>query len=107
MHIRKTPLSAVVVKGEFFVIETEQVQNSGVVVVDRDGLVARKVAHFIGSAVAETRLQSRARHPNCEDMLVMISPLAVHALRDGGATEFRGPENEGVVEQAAGLQVLQ
>ena len=106
MHIGEASLDAVVVKGEPFVIQAEQVQNGGVEIVNAHWLVRREIADFVGSAVAETRLQSRSSHPNGEDVLMMITALAVDALSDGRAAKFSRPEHECIFEEAAGFQIL-
>ena len=56
VHISEPSLDAVVIEGEFFVIDSEEVQDGGVEVVDLNRILGDVIADFIGLAEAEPRL---------------------------------------------------
>ena len=75
MHIGQAEVSAAVAIGQAFVIETQQVQDRGVQVVDVDGVLGGHVAELIGVAVGETTFHAAAGEPHREASAVMISTL--------------------------------
>ena len=106
MNIREPPRSAVVVVGEPFVVEAEQVEDGRVEVVDVDHVFDGLVAELVGGTEAEPMLDARAGEPGGEALGVVVAargPL----LERGHAAELGGPDDERVVEQSAGLEVDQ
>src|SRR5262249_34357726 len=107
VNIGQAALDAVVVEGEFLVIEAEQVQQRGVQVVNAGRPLGRLVADLVGGAVMEPRLQPRAGHPDGEDELMVVAALAADALSERRPAELAVEQYQRVVEQAARLQVAQ
>ena len=70
---------------EFLVVETEQVQDGGVKVVEVDLSGDRAEAEFIGLAVHETAFDPAAGHPGAEALGLM---LAVAGLPQDGLDLF-------------------
>ena len=106
MHVGKAAVDAVFAEGEFFVIEAELVEDGGVDVVDLGGVfaVGGFVAPLVAFAVGDAAFDAAAGEPVGEDVLVVVATFA--ALGRGHAAEFGGPEDEGVVEHAALLEIL-
>ena len=73
MHIRQSPLQAVVEVREAFVVEAQEVQDGCVEIVNGRGMFGRFVAHFVGRAPGESRFHSGTSEPTGEDMLVRVS----------------------------------
>src|ERR1700687_1873764 len=71
-------------------------QNGGVQVVTIGGLV--------DGSVGDTALDAAAGQPRGEGVRIVVAAFA--ALTARHATEFRRPNDDGAVEQAAGFQVL-
>src|ERR1700687_2130408 len=79
-------------------------QNGGVQVVTIGGLVHGFVGPFVAFSVGDTALDAAAGQPRGEGVRIVVAAFA--ALTARHATEFRRPNDDGAVEQAAGFQVL-
>ena len=73
MHIGQSSLDSVVIVGEPLVIDSKQMQDGGVKVIDSHGVPGRLVREFVGLAEADSRLQPRAGHPRGEDVRMMVA----------------------------------
>ena len=83
-------------------------EESGVKVVDVDGVADDVVAELVGFAVDETFLETTAGHPHGEAARVVVASEVVFgdiALTVGGAAEFAAPDDEGFVEETALFEV--
>ena len=80
-------------------IESQEVQQGGVPVVDVHPLVDGLVAIVVGRAVSDAPLHAAAGHPEREALVVVIA--AVGPLPVRRATELAPPDDERIVEQAA------
>jgi len=101
--------------GQSFVIQTKQVQKSGVKIVYVNRAVGDSVTEFIGSSMDMSRFHSASRHPNRKSFLVVISanialfsrhPCSARPLGHRSATEFSAPDDQSLVKQAPFLEVL-
>src|SRR5437867_6350263 len=106
MHIGKSAVDAAVAEGELLVVEAEQVEHGGMDVVNGRGMVPveRLVAPRVAFAMSDAAADATAAQPVGEAKRIVVAPFA--ALRTGHAAELGSPENHGVVEQAALLEVL-
>src|SRR5712692_2564994 len=91
--------------GETFMIQAEQMQHGRVEISYRDRILDGAVAKLVRSAICHAAAGSSAGDPDAECILVMVAP--VRALRHWGAAELAGPEDQGVIQQAAPLQIGQ
>ena len=78
-------------------------EDRGVQVVDVDDVLHGGVAEFVGGAVGDAALDAAAGHPDREALDVVVAAVA---LGHRGAAELAAPDDEGVVEHPALLQVL-
>ena len=78
MDIGQASSDPVVVEGQLFVVDTEQVQHSCVEVVPRDRMLGDLPADFIGLAEGDARSQSRTGEPAGKCVFVVISAPANH-----------------------------
>ena len=76
-------------------------------IADVDHIIDGVVAEFIGGAVTDSALDSASGHPHGKTLDVVITTGASLALEHGSASEFASPDDKGVVEQTALLQVRQ
>ena len=95
--------------GEATVIDAEEVEDGGVHVADVDGVLSDVVGEVVGFSVNRAPLDAASGHPDGETAGMVIASVvgaAETSLTVDGATEFSAPDDEGVVEQAAVLEVL-
>ena len=87
-------------------IEAEEVQDGGVDIVALGEVraVSGLVAPFVARAMGDAALDAPAGEPVGEDEGVVVAPFA--ALGAGHAAELSGPEDQGVLEHAAVLEIL-
>ena len=97
--------AAVVGVGEFFVIESELVENGGVDVVNVGFVDGGVVADFIRLAVADPAFDSASGHPGGEAVRVVIAAGFGGFLGKRQASEFAPPNDEGVLKEAALFEV--
>src|SRR5262245_15888174 len=103
VDIREATVDAVVAERELRVVDAEQMQDRGVEIVTRRRPGRRLPRPAIAFPVCDPRLDSRTGEPRDEGAAVVIA--AVAPLRERHAAEFRRPDQERVVEQAALLQI--
>lgn len=100
MDVGEAAFDSIVVEAEAFVIESKDVENSGVKIVNGrdsfDGLVAK----FIGGSVAERSFYSGAGQPGGEAAGIVIA-AAGPFLEGGHASKFGTENDEGIFEQAS------
>ena len=89
--------------GQFFVIQTEEVKEGGVEIVDVNRAVGNPVTQVIRAAMNMTGFDSTSCHPNREGFLVMVTTVS---LSHGGTTKFSTPDNQCLVKQSSFLEVL-
>ena len=107
VDVGEAALDAVVVEGEAFVVNAQQVEGGGVEVVGVSGVLGGFPAEFVGGPVADASLGSSARQPSGEGPCVVVAPESPATLGGGLAPELGGADDKGFVEQAVGLEVLQ
>ena len=105
VHVGQPALDAVVVIHQPRVLDSEQVQDRGVEVVDRDRVLGDLVADFIRCAVRDPAFQARTGHPGGEGERVMVATTRADAFGERSASELARPEHERVVQEAAAFQV--
>jgi len=87
------------------VIESELVEDGGVDVVDVGFIDDGVVADLVGLAVADAAFDSTAGHPGGEAMGVVVAAGFGGFLCEGEPSEFAAPDDEGVFEEAALIEV--
>lgn len=110
VNVRKPSLDAVVVECQLFVINPEEMQDRGMKVMPRDGILDRLPTDVVSGSVGDPRLQAATGSPNGETALVVVPAGADDALARLGERrppEFRREEDEGVLEHASTLKVGQ
>src|SRR5262245_53486903 len=100
VHIRQPKIASLEKVGQFFVIESEQVQQRGVEVMDVDFVDLRFVAEIVGLPVDEARFAAAARKPNGEAGWAVVASgegvvLAAAVFFHRSASEFGAANDEG------------
>ena len=105
MDVGEAEVAALELEGELLVVEAEQVQQGRVQVVDV-GLVLDAVeAEFVGLAVGDAGADAAAGEPHGEGVDVVVAAGLVAVFAHRRAAEFAAPDDQGLLEQAAGLEV--
>lgn len=105
VDIGQTIVAALESEGQAGVIESEQMQDRGVEVVDMDWVLDSVEPKVIGFAVDPAFFQSTAGHPNAEGSVVVVSTI-IATLDHRRASEFASPDHEGVFEQSESFEIL-
>lgn len=75
MHIREPVIAAEVSPGEFFVIESELMQDGGVKVVEVDLAGDGAEAEIVRLAVREARFDAATGHPGAKALGLMLAAV--------------------------------
>src|SRR2546425_1743949 len=105
MHVGQAPVDSIVSKRELLVVDPQEVKDCGVHVVTIGRIFGHAEGPFVAFTVGYASLDAAPREPVRESVRVMVSALA--SLAAGHASEFGRPENDGIIQQATGLEVLQ
>ena len=82
MDVGQAALDAVVVVGQPLMIESEQMQDRGMEVIDRYWILTHPVADLVGRPVTEPRLQAGSGEPAGEGVLIMIAASLAFSERN-------------------------
>src|SRR5260221_10328578 len=103
MYVGEAHVSAIERVCQTLVVEPEQMQDRGVEIEHRYGLLGDLVAEVIGTADDLAARNAAARHPDAEGVRIMVASDV--ALRNWHAAELGMPYYQRLVEHAAALQV--
>ena len=112
MDIGETELTALVAEGKALVVDTKEVQQGGVKVVNVDGVLGDGVAKFVGLAIYMASFGAATSHPDGVGFLMVITAglstgltIATGGLGHRSATELGIPNNEGIFKKTAFLEI--
>src|SRR5262249_27051733 len=103
VDVGQAEVAAGVPERQPLVVQTHEMKNGRVQVVDVDAVLDGTEAELVRRPVGHAALDAAAGHPHREAPVVVVA--AVAALAGRGAAELAAPDDERVVEQAALLQV--
>ena len=86
-------------------VDAQGVQDRGVDVVDVEPVFDGMEAEVVGLADDDALFHAAAGHPHGESIGVMVAAVAF--LGHGRAAELTAPDDQGLVEQAPALEVLE
>src|SRR5437867_3863331 len=104
VHIGEPALNAVMIEGESLMVQSQQMEEGGVKVVDRADALDRLVTELVRCAVAESTFHSRPGQPHAESMRVVVAAAGA-LLKGRHPAEFGDPGNHRLIEQTAVFQV--
>ena len=78
-------------------VESEQVENGGVEVVQAEDVLFRLPTEFVGASIAEGCVDARSRQPGRKAEGVVV-PSAGSLLEGGHAPELGAPDHQDVVQ---------
>ena len=105
----KALLQALKGKTEAVVVDTHAVQDSGVHLVEVNGVLRNVVAEVISRSVAHACLDTSAGHPHAEVAGVVVTAVVLpcqFALAIGSTPEFTAENNQRVLQHAPLLEIL-
>ena len=103
MHIGEPEISPRVAIGQSFVIDPQEVEESGVKIVHADLVLDSEVAKVVGRPVDRAALHPPTGKPQSETVGIVISTVAI--LRYRRASEFRAENDQRTIEETSLLEV--
>ena len=103
--VGQAEVAAAVAVRQPLVIEAHEVQDRGVQVVDVHAVLDRLHPQFVRRAVNHAAFNAPAGQPHRETQAMVVAALGSFGVRC--PAEFTAPDDQGVVEQAAGFQIRQ
>jgi hypothetical protein len=106
VHVREAEVAALETERQPLVIEAEQVKDRGVQIVNVRAVLHRVEAEFVRAADAHAAFEAAAGEPHGEGVDVVIAAGGFAHLAHRRAAEFAAPDDDGVIEQAALLEIF-
>ena len=103
VHISQAKVASAIPEGQFFVVDSHQMQQRRVEIVDVHFLLGGVPAEVVGGSVNESRADTSPSE--AEGVAVRMMFAAVGALAGWGSAEFTAPNDQRIVEQSARLEV--
>ena len=107
MDVRQSTIETVLAVGQSFVVDTKQVKDSCVEVMDRDFVRDGFVSKLIRLTERKRGFDSCTSKPRGEALNVVISAGFLGRLHGGHPSEFRTPYDKRILQHAALFQVAQ
>lgn len=103
MDIGEAEVASGIAVGELLVIESHEVQDGRVKVVDVHAFVDGGEAEVVAGAVHATAFHAASGEPDGEAVIVVVASLGTFGGR--GSAELAAPKDEGVIEEPAFLEI--
>ena len=101
--IRESEVSSAVAKSKPFVIESQQVQESRMKVVDMNWIGTHVDSVVIGFTMNNARFDTSSCQPGRKDPMMMFPTFGILCCIKGGSTELSGPNHKGILKHPARL----
>ena len=105
MNIREPAFDSIVIKTQSLVIETENVEDRGIKIINGGDSFHGLMAKFISRTIAERSFHAGSGQPGGEAIRIMITTTRA-LLESRHTAELRAENDERVVEQASDLKVF-
>ena len=92
VHISQAEVASAVPKGQFFVVDSHQVQQRRVEIVDVHFLLGSVPAEVVGGSESESRADTGPSEAEGVAVRMMLAPIS--ALTGGGSAEFPAPNDQ-------------
>lgn len=109
VDIRQPVVAALEEIGQALVVDAEEVEEGGMEVVDMDRILRYVVAKLVRRAIGKAWADAATGKPKGETAGMVVPAIVVTGqfpLAVGGPAKFPAPDNEGVVQEPALLEVL-
>ena len=107
MDVRQSTIETVLAVGQSFVVDTKQVKDSCVEVMDRDFVRDGFVSKLIRLTERKRGFDSCTSKPCREPLDVVVSPGCFGSLHRGHPAELGTPDNQGILQHASLLHIGQ
>ena len=113
MDVRQAKIPTRIVERQALVVEAHQVQNRRVKVVHVHAILDRLETELVSSAIDRTTFDAPTGHPHAKTVRVVVAPVrcydgcAVGDLNPWRPAELATPDDKGLIEHAALLEVLE
>ena len=97
MNIGESAVDAIVVKRQLLMIETQQVKNGGMQVINGTDRIHGLMAKFVGGSMREGSLYTSTREPYGEPVWIMVASVGP-LLKRWHPPEVGHPYNQSVFE---------
>ena len=104
MNIGQADVTTAEAVGKLLVIDSEEVEKGCMEVVDLQRVFNGLVAPLVGGAEDCSGFDPGSRHPERETEFVVIPAIAT--LGEWSPAELSGPQDKGIIQHAAGLEIL-
>ena len=108
MHIRQTEAPPLKLVKQLLVVNAHQVHQSRMKIMHMHRVFDNVVTEIIGFAKAESRFDSRTRHPHRETTRMVIPPVIVggkNTLRVHRTAKFTTPDHQRILQHAPAFEV--
>ena len=104
MHIGQAEVPALETESQSGVIDSQQMQDRGLKVVDGNGILNGLEAEIVGSSVSHAWLDPSTCHPDSKCVWMVIAAPGFDfldfALKEWSSAKFAAPDDERFIEQA-------
>src|SRR5262245_53864113 len=104
VHVSQSEVAAAIEVRKPGVVDSQQVQDRGMQIVNVHPVFDRIVAKLVGGTISDATLHAAACHPHAVPIRVMVTTVS---LGNGCPTKLRSPQNQGVVQETTRLQILE
>ena len=107
-NIRQPVPATQVFKNQFFMIQAQLMQNSGLKIVHMHRIFDDIVAKLVGFAIHNSWFNTTARHPDPEAARMMIASIIIFgqfALTIVGTAKFTAPDHQCFIQQPPLFQI--
>ena len=105
MHVRQPIIPPLELVGQFEVVDSKQVEQRGVQVVDVNLIFRHVIADVVCRPECLTCSQATSGHPHRKGFDVMVAANQVAGFTLRRPSKFAPPDHDRLVEQASTLQV--
>ena len=105
VDVGQPEVASTVAESQFLVVDSHQVQDRGVEVVEVDLVFNSVIAVFVCASVDKPGTDTTSSHPHRESVRVVVAAISV--LGGWCPAEFTAPDHQCLVEEATGLEVGQ
>ena len=105
VHVGEAYIAAAETVCQFFVIQSEKLQDGGMEIKDLSHILHGMHADVVGRTVGQAAFQAPTRHPDREGGLVVVATIRLRSVRR--AAKLSRPNHQCLFQQASGLQVLE
>jgi hypothetical protein len=101
VDVGQTIVAAGVAEGELLVVESQEVQDRGVEVVNVDSILANGDPEFVRRAIGDSPLHATSGKPRRKNLVMVFATCVIRLFVVGSAAELGGPDDQRFVEHSS------